>query len=67
MVELSSHITIALVTHNLLRATRISHHPAVFLLDDQNSGTLVEGGPTADVFQSPKDPRTRAYVTGAIG
>jgi phosphate transport system ATP-binding protein len=67
IVQLSSHITIALVTHNLFQATRISHHTAVFLLDDQNSGTLVEHGPTVDVFQSPKDPRTEAYVTGTIG
>jgi phosphate transport system ATP-binding protein len=67
IVELSSHITIALVTHNLFQATRISHHTAVFLLDDQNSGTLVEDGPTVDVFQYPKDPRTQAYVTGTIG
>jgi phosphate transport system ATP-binding protein len=67
IVELSSHITIALVTHNLFQATRVSHRTAVFLLDDQNSGTLVEDGPTFDVFQSPKDPRTLAYVTGTIG
>ena len=67
IVELSSHITIALVTHNLFQATRISHRTAVFLLDDDNTGTLVEDGPTVDVFQSPKDPRTLAYVTGAIG
>ena len=67
IVELSSHITIALVTHNLFQATRISHRTAVFLLDDHNSGTLVEEGPTVDVFQSPKDPRTQAYVTGTIG
>jgi phosphate transport system ATP-binding protein len=67
IVELSSHVTIALVTHNLFQATRISHRTAVFLLDDENSGTLVEDGPTVDVFQSPKDPRTLAYVTGNIG
>jgi phosphate transport system ATP-binding protein len=67
IVQLSSHITVALVTHNLFQATRISQHTAVFLLDDQNSGTLVENGPTTEVFGSPKDPRTEAYVTGAIG
>jgi phosphate transport system ATP-binding protein len=67
IVELSSHITIALVTHNLFQATRISHRTAVFLLDDDKTGTLVEDGPTLDVFQSPQDPRTEAYVTGTIG
>jgi phosphate transport system ATP-binding protein len=67
IVQLSAHITIALVTHNLFQATRISDRTAVFLLDDDNSGRLVESGPTVDVFSSPKDPRTEAYVTGHIG
>jgi phosphate transport system ATP-binding protein len=67
IVQLSSHITIALVTHNLFQATRISDRTAVFLLDDDNAGTLVEAGPTMDVFKAPKDPRTEAYVTGHIG
>jgi phosphate transport system ATP-binding protein len=67
IVQLSAHITIALVTHNLFQATRISNRTAVFLLNDDNVGTLVESGPTVDVFRSPKDPRTEAYVTGHIG
>jgi len=67
IVQLSSHITIALVTHNLYQATRISDRTAVFLLNDDNAGTLVEAGPTVDVFKAPKDPRTEAYVTGHIG
>jgi len=67
IVQLSAHVTIALVTHNLFQATRISNRTAVFLLDDDHIGTLVEVGPTVDVFSSPKDPRTEAYVTGHIG
>ncbi len=67
IVQLSAHITIALVTHNLFQATRISNRTAVFLLDDEGSGALVEVGRTLDVFQSPTDPRTEAYVTGHIG
>ena len=67
IVQLSSHITIALVTHNLFQATRISDRTAVLLLDDDNAGALVEAGRTLDVFQSPKDPRTEAYVSGHIG
>ncbi len=67
IVQLSVHITIALVTHNLFQATRISDRTAVLLLDDDNAGALIEAGPTLDVFQSPKDPRTEAYVTGSIG
>jgi phosphate transport system ATP-binding protein len=67
ITELSAHITIAVVTHNLFQATRISHHTAVFLLNDDHVGELVESGPTVEIFSSPKDPRTEAYVTGHIG
>jgi phosphate transport system ATP-binding protein len=67
IVGLSAHVTIALVTHNLYQATRISNRTAVFLLGDDNTGTLVEVGATVDVFSAPKDPRTEAYVTGHIG
>ena len=67
IVLLSAHVTIALVTHNLFQATRISNRTAVFLLDDDHVGTLVEVGSTVDVFSSPKDPRTEAYVTGHYG
>jgi phosphate transport system ATP-binding protein len=34
---------------------------------DTRTGVLVEYGPTGQIFQSPRDPRTRAYVTGRIG
>jgi phosphate transport system ATP-binding protein len=67
IVQLSAHITIALVTHNLFQATRISDRTAILLLDDDGSGALVEAGPTGDVFNSPTDPRTEAYVSGHIG
>jgi len=67
IADLSSHITIAMVTHNLFQATRISHYTAVFLLNDEHVGELVEAGPTVDIFRSPRDPRTQAYVTGHIG
>ena len=59
IVQLSSHITIALVTHNLFQATRISDRTAVFLLDDENVGTLVEAGPTAEIFAAPRTPGPR--------
>ena len=67
IVELSAHITIAMVTHNLFQARRISDRTAVFLLGESGVGELVESGPTADVFEDPKDPRTKEYVTGHIG
>jgi phosphate transport system ATP-binding protein len=67
IVQLSAHITIALVTHNLFQATRISDRTAVFLLGNNGIGQLVESGPTAEIFESPKDARTKEYVTGHIG
>jgi phosphate transport system ATP-binding protein len=67
IVELSSHITVALVTHNLFQARRIADRTAVFLPGDEGFGQLVESGSTAQIFESPADPRTRDYVTGQIG
>ncbi|HEY1829658.1 MAG TPA: phosphate ABC transporter ATP-binding protein [Acidimicrobiales bacterium] len=67
ITQLSAHITIALVTHNLFQARRVSDRTAVFLLAQDGSGRLVESGPTEQVFLSPQDERTKEYVTGHIG
>ncbi len=65
--ELSAHVTIVLVTHNMFQAVRVAQRTAVFLLDEEGVGTLVEVGPTPEIFGSPRDPRTKAYVSGRIG
>ncbi len=57
--ELKERYTIALVTHNLQQAARVSQHVAFF-----HSGYLVESGETAHVFTNPKDQRTQDYLTG---
>jgi phosphate transport system ATP-binding protein len=67
IAELAEHLTVVLVTHNMFQAARVSDDTAVFLLGDDRVGELVEFGPTTDVFGSPRDERTRAYVTGHIG
>jgi phosphate transport system ATP-binding protein len=67
ITELSAHVTIVLVTHNMFQAARVSDETAVFLLGEDRVGELVETGATADVFGAPRDDRTRAYVTGHIG
>jgi phosphate transport system ATP-binding protein len=67
ITELSAHVTVALVTHNMFQAARVSDDTAVFLLGDNRVGELVEVGSTADVFGAPREERTRAYVTGHIG
>jgi phosphate transport system ATP-binding protein len=51
----------------MFQAARVSDDTAVFLLGEDRIGELVEVGPTAEVFGSPKDERTEAYVTGHIG
>ena len=67
ITELSAHVTVVLVTPNMFQAARVSDTTAVFLLGDDRAGELVEVGPTAEIFSSPKDERTRAYVSGHIG
>ncbi len=60
--ELSSSVTVVIVTHNMQQAARVSDHTAFLLL-----GELVEFGPTREVFTRPKDSRTEAYITGRFG
>ena len=49
-------------THNMQQASRISDNTAFMYL-----GELVEYGPTAEIFQSPKVKRTEDYITGRYG
>jgi phosphate transport system ATP-binding protein len=60
--ELKGRYTVAIVTHNMQQAARISDLTAFFLL-----GELIEMGPTSDIFTSPEDRRTEDYITGRFG
>ncbi|MBL8692276.1 MAG: phosphate ABC transporter ATP-binding protein PstB [Rhodospirillaceae bacterium] len=60
--ELQRDYTIAIVTHNLQQAARVSDHTAFLFL-----GNLVEFGPTDTLFTRPKDKRTEDYITGRFG
>jgi phosphate transport system ATP-binding protein len=62
LYELKREITVVIVTHNLQQAARMSDRTAFFYL-----GRLVEAGPTDQLFTSPREPRTEAYVTGRFG
>jgi phosphate transport system ATP-binding protein len=62
VVKLKSRFTVVLVTHNLQQAVRVSDRTA-FMLD----GELIEIGSTKRIFDSPKDSRTKQYVTGKFG
>ena len=60
--ELRQNYTIAIVTHSMQQAARISQRTAFFHL-----GRVVEAGETAQIFTDPHDPRTRDYITGRFG
>jgi phosphate transport system ATP-binding protein len=62
MYELAQRFTIVVVTHNMQQAARISAYTGYMLL-----GELVELGATEQVFTSPRDPRTEAYISGRFG
>jgi phosphate transport system ATP-binding protein len=61
LMELKKDYTVVVVTHILRQARRIADHLAFLYL-----GELVEDGPAAEVFRNPRNPRTRAYLTGEI-
>ena len=60
-LELKKDYTIVLVTHILRQARRLADYVAFVYF-----GELVEHGPAAEVFASPKDPRTQAYIAGTF-
>ncbi|MBM3562563.1 MAG: phosphate ABC transporter ATP-binding protein PstB [Alphaproteobacteria bacterium] len=60
--ELTSRYTIAIVTHNMQQAVRVSDYTAFMYL-----GELVEFGETDEVFNKPKEKRTLDYITGRFG
>jgi len=60
--ELKGNYAIAIVTHSMQQAARISQKTAFFHL-----GELVELGDTTQIFTAPKEERTRDYITGRFG
>jgi phosphate transport system ATP-binding protein len=62
LVQLKDLCTIVIVTHNMQQAARVSDFTA-FLL----TGQLIEFSPTPQLFTTPSDARTEAYITGRFG
>ncbi len=60
--ELRREVTIVIVSHNMQQAARASDYTAFFYL-----GRLVEGAPTDQLFTSPRNAQTEAYLTGRFG
>jgi phosphate transport system ATP-binding protein len=67
IAELSDQVTIVIVTHNMQQAQRVSDDCAFFLATHDTPGYIVESGPTRQLFENPKDPRTSDYVHGRFG
>lgn len=62
IAELKEKYTIAIVTHNMQQAARISDQTGFFLL-----GEMVEMDATGKIFNNPQDKRTEDYITGRFG
>jgi phosphate transport system ATP-binding protein len=60
--ELRSDYTIAIVTHNMQQAVRVSQFTAFMYL-----GEMVEFDQTDNIFTSPRERRTQDYITGRFG
>ena len=62
LVQLKDICTIVIVTHNMQQAARVSDFTAFLLI-----GQLIEFSPTPQMFTTPSDSRTEAYITGRFG
>ena len=60
--ELRAHYTIAIVTHSMQQAARVSQRTAYF-----HMGRLIEVGETARIFTNPHHQLTEDYITGRFG
>jgi phosphate transport system ATP-binding protein len=62
LFELKRDFTIVIVTHNMQQAARVSDTTTFFYL-----GTMVETGPSRQIFTAPRNEQTEAYITGRFG
>jgi len=60
--ELKKDFTIIIVTHNMQQAARTSDTTTFFYL-----GSMIEHGPTKQIFTTPQNEQTEAYITGRFG
>jgi phosphate transport system ATP-binding protein len=62
IAELKHEYTIAIVTHNMQQAARVSDYTAYMYI-----GELIEYGDTDQLFLKPKQKATEDYITGRFG
>lgn len=60
--DLREEYSIAIVTHNMQQAARVSDYTAFFY-----EGELIEYGVTDGIFTNPKEKKTEDYITGRFG
>jgi phosphate transport system ATP-binding protein len=60
--ELKDDYTLAIVTHSMSQAARVSQFTAFMYL-----GEMIEFGETNGIFTAPRDKRTQDYITGRFG
>jgi phosphate transport system ATP-binding protein len=65
--SLKEELTIAIVTHNMQQAARVSDFTAFFSTDESRIGQMVEFGATSQIFNNPLDTRTHDYISGRFG
>jgi phosphate transport system ATP-binding protein len=62
VLDIKKTVTVAIVTHNMQQAARISDRTAFML-----TGKLIEDGPTQTIFTKPRERLTEDYITGRFG
>jgi phosphate transport system ATP-binding protein len=62
ITELKQDYTVAIVTHNMQQAARVSDFTAYMYL-----GSLIEFGATDQIFLKPQRKETEDYITGRFG
>ncbi|WP_298800449.1 phosphate ABC transporter ATP-binding protein PstB [uncultured Pseudonocardia sp.] len=68
MSELAKTYTIAIVTHNMQQAARVSDVTAFLTVPESGGpGRLIEAGPTHEIFSNPTEKATEDYISGRVG
>jgi phosphate transport system ATP-binding protein len=67
ITRLKEKLTIVIITHNIQQAARVSDYVGVMMVDDTLTGSLVEFGPTKEVFENPQSKVTEDYISGRFG
>ena len=66
ILSLKGRYTVLIVTHNLAQARRIADYAALLWVQN-GAGRLIEAGIATQIFETPREPLTAAYVSGMRG